>query len=245
MCSIRTARRTQIAPTRITARAAMTGRSSGPHQRYCGKTWTGPDDEQHPDDPDIRGVEAVAPAGPHRVLHEQRPERREDEEVDPVQAPPVAVLGARRAQDERDAVAGQQRAGGPREDALALERHGRVDDRADADRHEDLRDRELELQHGLAQDLERDDHRRELQPRVAPVGQDHGDRPSSPAAAAGRSRRRGRGAGDGAGGRPGCAIAAAICGSPAMGRPCAVIAACPRPVMPPLLGTRASRPRTR
>ena len=45
-----------------------------------------------------------------------------------------------------------------------------LDHRAGEERDEDLRDRELEVERRLAEDLQRDDHRREMQARVATVG---------------------------------------------------------------------------
>lgn len=72
---------------------------------------------------------------------------------------------------------GQEGAGGPRQDALAVEGDRRVDHGAEPYGDEDLGDRNLEVEPGLPEDLEGDDDGSELEPRVAPVGQHHRDRP--------------------------------------------------------------------
>ena len=76
------------------------------------------------------------------------------------------MLGARDAQDEGDAVSGQERARRPHDDPLLPEDDRELENRAHADRDEDLRDRQVEVERDLAEDLERDDDRGEMQPRV-------------------------------------------------------------------------------
>jgi hypothetical protein len=77
------------------------------------------------------------------------------------------VLGTRNAQDERHAVAGQERARRPHEDVVAEERDPDLEHGTRAERDEDLRDREVEAERSLSEDLQRDDDRRQVEARVA------------------------------------------------------------------------------
>ena len=127
---------------------------------------TGAEDQEAEDEPDVGRVEDVRAAQPQQVLGEQRDRRRAGEYPPAAQAPPVAVLRSGDAQDERDAVSGQQRARRPHDDPLLPEDDRELEDGAHADRDEDLRDRQVEVERDLAEDLERDDDRGEVQPRV-------------------------------------------------------------------------------
>ena len=92
---------------------------------------------------------------------------------------PCSVPG--HAEDEGDAVSGQERARGPEDHVLAPERDPHLEHRAGQQRDEDLRDREPELERHLAEDLQRDDHGREVEPRVADARQqDRVGRASNP-----------------------------------------------------------------
>ena len=71
------------------------------------------------DEADVRRVEDVLAPPPDHVLGEQRDGRRAGVDPPAPQAPPVAVVRSRHAQDERDAVARQQRARRPHQDVLA------------------------------------------------------------------------------------------------------------------------------
>ena len=127
----------------------------------------GAEQQEAEDEPEVRRVEDVAPAELDHVLREQRHGRGAGEDPPAVQAPPVPVLRARHAQHERDAVPGQQRARRPHDHALAAERDPDLEHRAREQRDEDLGDREPEAERHLAKDLERDDHRRQVEARIA------------------------------------------------------------------------------
>ena len=116
---------------------------------------------------EVRRVEDVMPANPDHVLGENRYRGRGGEDPPAVEAPPVTVRRARHAEDEGDAVPGQERARGPHDHALLVKGDRELDHRACRERDEDLGDRELEAEGGLPQDLERDDHERQVEPRVA------------------------------------------------------------------------------
>jgi hypothetical protein len=128
---------------------------------------TGREEQEAQDEPDVRGVEDVASADADDVLREQGDRRHSCEDPPPAQAPPVAVLRSGDAQDERDAVAGQQGARRPHDHALPAERDRDLEHRAGAERDEDLGDGEVEAERRLSQHLERDDHCSQMQPRVA------------------------------------------------------------------------------
>ena len=143
-----------------------------PPQRQRIRT-LGAEQQEAQHEAEVRRVEDVLPSNPDQVLREQcdRGGRREDPGA--VHAPPVAVLGARHAEDEGDAVAGQEGARGPHEHALGSERDRDLEDRGREERDEDLRDRQLEVEGDLAEDLQRDDHACEMQPRIAHRRQQH------------------------------------------------------------------------
>ena len=133
----------------------------------------GAEEQEAEDEPEVRGVEDVAAAEVDQVLREQRHGRSPGEDPPAVQAPPVAVLRARDAQDECDAVPGEERARGPHEHVLAPQRDPHFEHCAGQQRDEDLGDRELEPERRLAEHLERDDHRRQVEPRVPRSRQQH------------------------------------------------------------------------
>ena len=89
-----------------------------------------------------------------------------------VGAPVVVRRRPDDAQDQRDAAPGEHRAGRPHERPGLAERERDLDDRAGEDRREDLRHAHLEAQADLAEDVDRDDDRRDVQPRIARVRQD-------------------------------------------------------------------------
>ena len=83
----------------------------------------------------------------------------------------VPALGGR-----SDAVPREQRARRPHQHALAPKRDRDLEHRAGEQRDEDLRDREVEVERRLPEDLERDDDAREVQARIAERRQQHGIR---------------------------------------------------------------------
>ena len=124
-------------------------------------------EEEH--ETEVRGVEDVPAAergsGTWRAVRRPRPPAKIH---DPRSAPPVAVLGARHAQDEGDAVSRQECARGPHDHVLAPEGDPELEHaRTCRSDDEDLGDREPEVERDLPEHLQRDDHRREMQPRVA------------------------------------------------------------------------------
>ena len=135
--------------------------------------------EEAEDEPEVRGVEDVAAPELDQVLREQRDGGGAGEDPPAVHAPPVAVLGPGHAEDERDAVPGQERARGPEDHVLAPEGDPHLQHRAGEQRDEDLRDREPEVERHLAEHLQRDDHRRQVESRVADARQQHGVRRAS------------------------------------------------------------------
>ena len=127
----------------------------------------GTQEEEAEHEPEVGGVEDVPSANPDEVLRQQRDRRRPGEDPPAVHAPPVAVLGSGHAEDEGDAVSRQECARRPHDDALAEERDRDLEDPGDRERDEDLRDRQLEVERDLPEHLERDDHAREVEARVA------------------------------------------------------------------------------
>ncbi len=146
-------------------------------------------------EPEVRGVEDVASSPADQVLRQERDGGRRREDPRSVKAPPVAVRRSRHTQDERDSVAGQERARRPHDHVLAEEGNADLEHRARSDRDEDLGDRETEPEHGLAENLQRDDHRREVEARVPVRGQQDRvlrspDRQHRPAGDGGRAHGR-------------------------------------------------------
>ncbi len=143
-----------------------------PPQRQRIRT-LGAEQQEAEHEAEVRRVEDVLSSNPDEVLREQSDRGRRREDPGAVHAPPVAVLGAGHTKDEGDAVAGQEGARGPHEHALGSERDRDLEDRGREERNEDLRDRQLEVEGHLAEDLQRDDHACEMQPRVAHRRQQH------------------------------------------------------------------------
>ena len=102
-----------------------------------------------------------------------------------------------------DAVARDERARGPEQDVLPPRGDADLEHRARRERDEDLRDRDAEVERHLSEDLQREDDRREVQARVAELGEE--DRVRAPA----ECQRRA------AGGRGGGSRHAVILGSTA------------------------------
>ena len=69
-------------------------------------------------------------------------------------------------QDERDATAGQHRAGGPHERLLLTEGDDYLQNEASENRRQDLRHTDMEAETYLAEGVERDDHTRNVQSGV-------------------------------------------------------------------------------
>ena len=134
------------------------------------------EDQEAEDEPDVRRVEDVASAEADHVLGEQCDCSRRDVDPPAVEAPPIAVLRARDAQDEGDAVAGQERAGRPHDHPVAPERDRELEHGAGPEGDEDLRDRQVEAERRLPQHLQRHDHGCEVQSRVAERRQQDGVR---------------------------------------------------------------------
>ena len=131
----------------------------------------GAEQEEAEHEAEVRGVEDVPPAELDQVLGQQRHGGRPGEDPPAVHAPPVAVLRSGHAQDEGDAVPRQQRARGPQEHVLTPERDPDLEHRAREQRDENLGDREPELERHLPEHLQRDDHRGQVQPRIAQLRQ--------------------------------------------------------------------------
>ena len=119
------------------------------------------------DEPEVRGVEDVAASPADQVLRQERDGGRRREDPRSVKAPPVPVRRPRHTQDERDSVAGEERARRPHDHVLAEEGNADLKQGARSDRDEDLGYREAEPERGLSENLQRDDHRREVEARVA------------------------------------------------------------------------------
>ena len=82
------------------------------------------------------------------------------------------MLRPRHPEDECDAVPGEERARRPDERVLPSKDDPELEHGTRADGDEDLRDRETEVERNLAEDLERDDDRSQMQTRVANARQD-------------------------------------------------------------------------
>ena len=136
------------------------------------------EDEEAEDEADVRWIEDMTAAPLDHVLREQRDRSGPDVEPPAAEAPPVAVVRARDTEDERHAVPGQECTGGPHEHVLLPQGDSDLQHRARRDGEQDLRDREPEVERDLSEHLERRDHRREMEPRVAQLGQDDRVRPA-------------------------------------------------------------------
>src|SRR5207248_3086335 len=112
-----------------------------------------PEREEADDEADVRRVEDVLAAPLDDVLREERDRGRADIDPPAAQAPPVSVGRSGDAEDEGDAVSGEQRARRPENDALREQRNRYFEDRRRADREQDLGDRELEVEAELSDHL--------------------------------------------------------------------------------------------
>ena len=170
------------------------GATSAPTRSRAGSARVAAEHQEAEHEPEVRRVEDVPARGIGSTYFESSETAAVPGEDPPaVQAPPVAVLGARDAEDERDAVAGQERARRPHDHVLPAEGDRDLEHRAGEERDEDLRDREPEVERDLAEDLERDDHRRELEARVAQPWEHNGVEPvADPQNGPGRANECGR-----------------------------------------------------
>ena len=135
-----------------------------------------PEEDEAEDEPEVRGVEEVVAAEADQVLREERHGCRPGEDPPAVHAPPVPVLRAGNAEDERDAVPRQKRARRPHDHPPLPERDPELEDRARQERDEDLGDRELEAERRLPEHLQRRDDGCEPESRVSHLRQQHGVR---------------------------------------------------------------------
>ena len=174
-------------PPTMSTSASASHTDIGPHQNGSGSARSGPNARKQRTRPMFDGLKTCRPAKRDHVLREQADGARAGEEPPPVQAPPVAVLRPGHAQDECDPVAGEQRARRPHDHPLPPEGDRDLEERAREQRDEDLGDREREVERRLPEYLQRDDHRGEMEARVAQRGQEDGVR-----APADAERRRGR-----------------------------------------------------
>ena len=163
-------------PATMIASASTSAGETGPHQKARGSARSGPSRRKQGTRPKFEGLKMWRPRNWIRYFESNAIAEVASEDPAAFGAPPVAVLGPRHAEDERDAVSGQQRARGPHEHALSPESDPDLEDRRGEHRDEDLGDRELELERDLSEHLERDDHRREVETRVARRGQQDGIR---------------------------------------------------------------------
>ena len=126
------------------------------------------------------GLNTCRAAESDHVLREERDKAAVPAKIHPaVRAPPVPGLRPRHAQDEGDAVPGEERARRPDKHAVAPDDYGDFEERARHDRDQDLSDRQAEVERDLSQHVQRHDHRAEVEPRVAQAGKD--DRIARPA----------------------------------------------------------------
>ena len=131
-----------------------------------------PEHEERHDQPDVRGVEDVGAAVLDDVLREQRQARDDREDVPVAGVPGLVLWRPDDAQDQGHAAAGEHRARRPDERATLTESDRDLEDRAGQDRREDLGHADLEVQADLAEDVDRDDHGRDVQARIADARQE-------------------------------------------------------------------------
>jgi hypothetical protein len=129
------------------------------------------EDDEGEHQPDVRRVEDVRAAVADDVLGQERESRHAGEDVPGVRIPGLVGWRPDDPQDQRDAAPGQHRAGRPHERPALPEGQDDLDDRAGQDGSEDLGDGDEEVQAQLAEDVDRDDDRRDVQARIANVRQ--------------------------------------------------------------------------
>ena len=129
-------------PTTMIASASASQVDIGPHQKSSGSARILPRARKQRTSPKFDGLKTCRPR--KRITYFESSDDGGGAGEDPraVQAPPVAVLGPGHAEDEGDAVAGQQRARRPHDHVLAEEGDPELEHRARPERDEDLRDRE-------------------------------------------------------------------------------------------------------
>ncbi len=164
-------RRMRKPPTTMSTSANTREGESGPHQSASGSARDAPRSRKQSTSPKFEGLKMCRPRTRIDVLREERDRGRSREDPPAVHAPPVAVLGSRDAEDECDAVPGQERARRPHEHVLRAKRDRNLEDPGHRERDEDLRDRQLKVERDLAEHLQRDDHRRQMEARIARRGQ--------------------------------------------------------------------------
>ena len=163
-------------PARMTAYAAIIQPFSGAHQKSSGSTRPLPSTMNAMTSPMFDGLNTMGAAIPDDVLRQEGEGGDPGEHIPRVGAPRVARRRPGNTKDERDAAAGQHRAGRPHEGPARSEGQGHLEDRAGQDRREDLRDADLEAQPDLPEDVDRDDDGSDVQSGITGVRQDHGVR---------------------------------------------------------------------
>ena len=120
-------RRERIAspPPTISTSASASQTDIGPHQNGSGSACSGPSSTKQRTSPKFDGLKMWRPRNVITYFESSPTAAVAGEDPPAVHAPPVAVLGARDAEHERDAVPGQERARGPHQDVLAPERDRR------------------------------------------------------------------------------------------------------------------------
>ena len=160
-------RRMRNPPATISPIATTSAGDSGPHHSASGSARSAPRSRKQSTSPKFDGLKMCRPRTRMRYFESSAIADVPGEDPPAVHAPPVAVLGSRDAEDEGDAVAGQERTRRPHEHALAAEGDRDLEDPGDRERDQDLRDRQLEVERDLPEHLERDDDGREVEARVA------------------------------------------------------------------------------
>ena len=112
-------------------------------------------------------VEQRVAAVLHELLHHDGQHADAGEHVPLVERPVVMQRGGGYAQNESDAAAGEHRAGGPHERLGLTERDGHLEQRSGEDRGEDLGDADMEPEPHLAERVQCEDHRRDVQSGIA------------------------------------------------------------------------------
>ena len=173
-------RRARIArpPATMSASASASQTDIGPHQNVERVGAVGAEERgSRATSPKFDGLKTCRPRNADHVLREQRRRRRSPAKIHQpcrLHQSPCSVPGTRRMKATplpvSRALAGHMITRW-RQKAIADLEHG-----AREQRDEDLRDREAEVERRLPEHLQRDDHGREVQPRVAERRQQHGIR---------------------------------------------------------------------
>ena len=115
---------------------------------------------------EVGRVENVATLPSDHILRKQGEPSNRRERPPASCGPPIAVFGAGHPEDECDPVSGEHGAGGPHQRASLPESDRDLEGSADSDRHQDLRDREIELEDDLPKYLDGCDDESNVQPWV-------------------------------------------------------------------------------